>query len=116
VEFRNEKNRGVGQVEDGRRRHFGNSSECYTMGNYHPNLMKFDTKPKKNIRSTKVTKEEVIDRFQDGRRRHVGTSSACYKMGNYHRTMMKIGIQTKQNMLSSKIIKAEAYDKKDSKN
>jgi hypothetical protein len=64
------------------------------MGNYHPNLMKFDTETKKNMLSSKVTKAEMIDRFQDGRRRrHVGNSSACYKMGNYHHTLMKIGIQ-----------------------
>jgi hypothetical protein len=85
------------------------------MGSYHPNLMKFDTQPKKNILSSKVTKEEVTDRFEDGRRRHVGNSSACYKMGNYHRTLMKIGTQTKTDMLSSKVIKAEAYGKKTAK-
>jgi hypothetical protein len=70
------------------------------MGNYHPNLMQFDTQTKKNILSSKVTKAEATDRFQDGRRRHVGNSSACYKMGNYHPILMKIGIQTKKNMLS----------------
>jgi hypothetical protein len=85
------------------------------MGNYHPNLMKFDTQTKKNMLSSKVTKAEMIDRFQDGRRRHVGNSSACFKMGNYHRTLMKIGTQTKTDMLSSKVIKAEAYGKKTAK-
>jgi hypothetical protein len=100
------------KFQDGRRRHFVNSSECCKMGNYHPILMKFDTQTKKKMLSSKVTKAEMIDRFQDGRCRHVGTSSACYKMGNYHRTLMKIGTQTKQNMLSAKVIKAEAYGKK----
>jgi hypothetical protein len=85
------------------------------MGNYHPNLMKFDTQTKKNILSSKVTKAEVTDRFRDGRRRHIENSSACYKMGNYHRTLMKIGTQTKTDMLSSKVIKVEAYDKKTAK-
>jgi hypothetical protein len=72
------------------------------MGNYHPNLMKFDTQTKKNILSSKVTKAEVTDRFEDGCHRHVGNSSACYIIGNYHRTLMKIGTQTKTDMLSSK--------------
>jgi hypothetical protein len=81
------------------------------MGNYHPNLMKFDTQTKKNMLSSKVTKAEMIDRFQDGRRRHVENSSACYKMGNYHPISMKIGTQTKKNILSSKVTKAEVTDR-----
>jgi hypothetical protein len=102
----------TGRFQDGRRRHVGNSSECYKMGNYHTISMKIGSQTKKNILSSKVTKAEVTDRFQDGCRRHVGNSGACYKMGNYHRTLMKIGIQTKQNMPSSKVVKAEAYGKK----
>jgi hypothetical protein len=62
------------RFQDGRRRHVGNSSECYKMGNYHPILMQIGTQTKKNILSSKVTKAEVTDRFQDGRCRHVGTS------------------------------------------
>jgi hypothetical protein len=40
------------------------------MGNYHPILMKIGTQAKENMRSSKITKAEVTDRFQDGRRRH----------------------------------------------
>jgi hypothetical protein len=88
----------IDRFQDGRRRHVGNSSACYKMGNYHPISMKIGTQTKKNILSSKVTKAEVTDCIQDGRCRHVGTSG-CYEMGNYHRTLMKIGTQTKQNML-----------------
>jgi hypothetical protein len=52
------------RFQDGRRRHVGNSSECYQMGNYHPILMKFDTQTKKNMLSSKVTKAGMIDRFK----------------------------------------------------
>jgi hypothetical protein len=31
------------KFQDGRRRHVGNSSACYKMGNYHSTLMKIDT-------------------------------------------------------------------------
>jgi hypothetical protein len=44
------------RFQDGRRRHLGNSSECYKMGNYHPILMKICTQTKKNMLSSKVTK------------------------------------------------------------
>jgi hypothetical protein len=37
------------RFQDGRRRHVGNSSECYKMGNYHPILMKIGTQTKKNM-------------------------------------------------------------------
>jgi hypothetical protein len=47
------------RFEDGRRRHVGNSSACYKMGNYHPILMKIGTQAKKNILSSKFTKAEV---------------------------------------------------------
>jgi hypothetical protein len=60
------------RFQDGRRRHVGNSSECYKMGNYHPILLKIGTQTKKNMLSSKVTKAEVTDRIQGGgRRRHV---------------------------------------------
>jgi hypothetical protein len=49
----------VGQFQDGRRRHVGNSSECYKMGNYHPILMKIGTQTKKNMLSLKITIPEV---------------------------------------------------------
>jgi hypothetical protein len=39
------------KFQDYRRRHFGNSSEGYNMGNYHPISMKFDTQTKKNMLS-----------------------------------------------------------------
>jgi hypothetical protein len=45
--------------QDGRRRHVGNSSACYKMGNYHPILMKIGTQTKKNMLSSKVTKAEA---------------------------------------------------------
>jgi hypothetical protein len=104
------------RFQDGRRRHVGNSSACYKMGNYHPILMQIGTQTKKNMLSLIIAILEVYTKFQDGRRRRVGNSHACYKMGNYHRTLMQIGTQTKQNILSSKVIKAEAYGKKNSKN
>jgi hypothetical protein len=91
------------KFQDGRRRHFGNWSACYKMGNYHPILMKIGTQTKKNMLSSKVTIPEVTIKFQDGRRRHFGNWSACYKMGNYHPILMQIGTQTKKNMLSLKI-------------
>jgi hypothetical protein len=62
------------RFQDGRRRHVGNSSECYKMGNYDPILMKFDTEIKKNMLGSKFRKAGMIDRFQDSRCRHVGTS------------------------------------------
>jgi hypothetical protein len=57
------------RFQDGRR-HVGNSSACYKMGNYHPILLKFDTQTKKDMLSSKITKAEVWTNFQDGRRRH----------------------------------------------
>jgi hypothetical protein len=97
------------RFQDGRRRHVGNSSECYKMGNYHPILMKIGTQTKKNMLSSKITKAEVYGHFQDGRRCYLGKSSACYKMGNYRPISMKFGTQTKTDMLSLKITKAEVY-------
>jgi hypothetical protein len=58
------------RFQDGRRRHVGNSSECYKMGNYHPILMKIGTQTKKNMLSLKITKRKCMAKFQDGRRRH----------------------------------------------
>jgi hypothetical protein len=46
------------RFQDGRRRHVGNSSECYKMGNYHPILMKIGTQTKQNMLSSKVIKAE----------------------------------------------------------
>jgi hypothetical protein len=62
------------RFQDGRRRHVGNSSACYKMGNYHPILMKIGTQTKKNMLSLEVTIPEVTIKFQDGHCRHVGTS------------------------------------------
>jgi hypothetical protein len=64
------------RFQDGRRRHVGNSSACYKMGNYHPILMKIGTQTKKHMLSSKITKTEVQAKFQDGRRRHFGQSNA----------------------------------------
>jgi hypothetical protein len=47
--------------QDDRRRHVGNSSECYKMGNYHPIFMKIGTQTKKNMLSLKITIPEVTD-------------------------------------------------------
>jgi hypothetical protein len=69
------------RFQDGRRRHVGNSSECYKMGNYRPILMIFGTQTKTDMLSSRITKAEVSCHFQDGSRRHVGNSSECYKMG-----------------------------------
>jgi hypothetical protein len=55
------------RFQDGRRRHVGNSSECYKMGNYHPILMQIGTQTKKNMLSLKIAKAEVQAQFQDGR-------------------------------------------------
>jgi hypothetical protein len=46
----------IDRLQDGRRRHVGNSSACYKMGNYHPISMKIGTQTKKYILSSKVTK------------------------------------------------------------
>jgi hypothetical protein len=47
------------RFQDGRRRHVGNSSECYKMGNYHLILMKFGTQIKTDMLSLTITKAEV---------------------------------------------------------
>jgi hypothetical protein len=52
------------RFQDGRRRHVGNSSECYKVGNYHPILMKIGTQAKKNMLSSKVTKAEAYGKKQ----------------------------------------------------
>jgi hypothetical protein len=38
---------------------FGNSSECYKMGNYRPISMKFGTQTKTDMLSSKITKAGV---------------------------------------------------------
>jgi hypothetical protein len=58
------------QFQDGRRRHFGNSSACYKMGNYHPILMQIGIQTKKSMPSSEITKPEALAKFQDDRRRH----------------------------------------------
>jgi hypothetical protein len=68
--------------------HFGNSSECYKTGNYHPILMQIGKQTKKYMLSSKFTIPEAQAKFQDGRRRHFGNSSACYETGNYHPILM----------------------------
>jgi hypothetical protein len=70
------------RFQDGRRRHVGNLSACYKMGNYHMISVKIATQAMPEMLSSKITKAEVYTKFQDGRRRHFGNSSACYKLGN----------------------------------
>jgi hypothetical protein len=60
------------RFQDGRRRHVGNSSACYKIGNYHPILMQLvGTQTKKNMLSSKFIIPEVTKKVQDGRR-HIG--------------------------------------------
>jgi hypothetical protein len=48
------------RFQDGRRRrHVGNSSACYKIGNYHPILIKIGKEAEKNMLSSKVTVAEV---------------------------------------------------------
>jgi hypothetical protein len=47
------------RFQDGHRRHFENSSECYKMGDYRPILMKIGTQTKKIMLSSKITIPEV---------------------------------------------------------
>jgi hypothetical protein len=58
------------RFQDGRRRHVGNSSECYIIGNYHPILMQIGTQTKKSMPSSEITKPETFAKFQDDGRRH----------------------------------------------
>jgi hypothetical protein len=44
---------------DGRRRHAGNSSACYKMGDFDPILMEIGTKTKTGMLSSKVTRAEA---------------------------------------------------------
>jgi hypothetical protein len=46
------------RFQDGRR-HVGNSSECYKMGNYHPIVMQIGTQTKKNMLISKFIIPEV---------------------------------------------------------
>jgi hypothetical protein len=58
------------KFQDGRRRHVGNLSACYKMGNYHPILMKIGIQTKNRMASTKITQKKAWINYQDGRRRH----------------------------------------------
>jgi hypothetical protein len=60
------------KFQDGRRRHIGNSSECYKGGNCHPILMKLSEQTKKRMRSSEVTETGSQVKFQDGRCRQFG--------------------------------------------
>jgi hypothetical protein len=51
------------RFQDDRRRHVGNSSACYKMGNYHPISMKFGAQTKTDMLSLKVMKAEVYGHF-----------------------------------------------------
>jgi hypothetical protein len=50
--------------QDGRRRHFGNSSACYKLGNYNPILVKIGTHTKKHMLSSKIAKQEAYGKKQ----------------------------------------------------
>jgi hypothetical protein len=52
------------EFQDCRRRHVGNSSACYKMGNYHPISMKIGTQTKKNMPSSKDIKAEAYGKKQ----------------------------------------------------
>jgi hypothetical protein len=58
------------KFEDGRLRHFGNSSACNKMGNYNPILMQIAIQTKKSMPSSEIAKPETFAKFQDDRRRH----------------------------------------------
>jgi hypothetical protein len=82
------------RFQDGRCRHFGNSSACYKMGTYHPILMQIGIQTEKNMPSSEITKPEALVKFQDSRRRHFGKWSECCKKRNYHPNFMKFDTQT----------------------
>jgi hypothetical protein len=84
IKVKNAKPEVTDRFQDGRRRHVGNSSECYKMDNYHPKLMQIGTQIKKNTLSAKIIKVEVYGHFQEDRRHHFGNSNTCCKMDNYH--------------------------------
>jgi hypothetical protein len=52
------------RFQDGRRRHVGNSSACYKMGNYHPISMKIGTQTKKDMLSSKSQKRKCTPIFK----------------------------------------------------
>jgi hypothetical protein len=52
------------RFQNGRRRHVGNSSECYKRGTCHPILMQVGRQTKKNILNSKVTKAEAYGKKQ----------------------------------------------------
>jgi hypothetical protein len=55
----------VDRFQDGRRCHFGNSSECFKIGNYRPISMKFGTQTNIGMLSLKkIIKAEVYGRFK----------------------------------------------------
>jgi hypothetical protein len=47
------------RFQDGRRRHVGNSSDCYKIGIYHPILMQIGMQTKKNKLGSKFIIPEV---------------------------------------------------------
>jgi hypothetical protein len=59
IKIKNAKPEMTDRFQDGRRRHVGNSSACYKMGNYHLILMKVGTQTKKNMLSLKITEAEA---------------------------------------------------------
>jgi hypothetical protein len=54
----------IDRFQDGRRRHVGNSSACYKMGNYHRTLMKIGTQTKTHMLSSKVIEAEAYGKKQ----------------------------------------------------
>jgi hypothetical protein len=49
----------IDRFQDGRRRHVGNSSACYKMGNCHRASMKIGTQTKTHTLSSKVIEAEA---------------------------------------------------------
>jgi hypothetical protein len=49
--------------QDGRRRHVGNSSAYYKIGNYHPILMEIGEQTKIHMLSSNITEAEVYGHF-----------------------------------------------------
>jgi hypothetical protein len=77
------------RFQDGRRRHYENSSECYKLGNYHPILLKIGTPTKKIMLSSKKYRK-CRPSFKMAAAAILLNSSECYKMGNYHPILMKL--------------------------
>jgi hypothetical protein len=54
----------IDHFQDGRRRHVGNSSACYKMGNCHRTLLKIGTQTKTDMLSSNVIKADACGKKQ----------------------------------------------------